>query len=150
MTELNESFAFEYVLSKKYRTIEQTDKISLCSAVDVAEFAKTLYNGDIGIYESFFCIYLNNSNNVLGYSKISQGGITNTPVDIRLIFNNAILSLSTAIILIHNHPSGKLTPSHADISITRKIKEAGELLDIRVLDHLIITEEDYISIIDQI
>ncbi|MDK7375983.1 JAB domain-containing protein [Weeksella virosa] len=150
MNTLNESFTFEYCLTKKYKTNQQTKKITIKNAYDVNQFARTIYQGEEGIFESFFTIYLDNSNNVLGYSRIGKGGITSVNVDIRLIFNNAILSLATAIILVHNHPSGKLNPSNADIEITQKIKKAGEILDIKVLDHLIITEHSFKSIINEI
>ena len=150
MNTLNESFTFEYGLTKKYKTNQQQKKITIKNAYDVNQFARTIYQGEEGIFESFFTIYLDNSNNVLGYSRIGKGGITSVNVDIRLIFNNAILSLATAIILVHNHPSGKLNPSNADIEITQKIKKAGEILDIKVLDHLIITEHSFKSIINEI
>ncbi|OFM84577.1 RadC family protein [Weeksella sp. HMSC059D05] len=150
MNTLNESFTFEYCLTKKYKTNQQTKKITIKNEYDVNQFARTIYQGEEGIFESFFTIYLDNSNNVLGYSRIGKGGITSVNVDIRLIFNNAILSLATAIILVHNHPSGKLNPSNADIEITQKIKKAGEILDIKVLDHLIITEHSFKSIINEI
>lgn len=93
----------------------------------------------IEVYESFKILLLNNSNKVKGVHQISQGGITGTLVDIRLLFATILKSLSVAIILAHNHPSGKLKPSSADIDITNKIKRAGKFLDILVLDHLIVS-----------
>ena len=92
----------------------------------------------IEVHESFKILLLNNSNKVKGVHQISQGGITGTLVDIRLLFATILKSLSVAIILAHNHPSGKLKPSEADINITNKIKRAAKFLDILVLDHIIL------------
>jgi len=100
-------------------------------------------------HEEFWIIYLNNSNKVIHKKQLSKGGITGTLVDTRLIFNKAIEILATGIILCHNHPSGTLKPSKADQDLTIKVKMAGQTLDIKVLDHLIITEKDYFSFADQ-
>ena len=100
-------------------------------------------------HEEFWIIYLNNSNRVIHKKQLSKGGITGTLVDTRLIFNKAIEILATGIILCHNHPSGTLKPSNADQDLTIKVKTAGETLDIKVLDHLIITEKDYFSFADE-
>jgi DNA repair protein RadC len=81
---------------------------------------------------------LNNSNNTIGYVKISQGGIVGTIVDVRIVAKYAVESLSTGIILVHNHPSGNLKPSQPDIDLTKKIKEGLKILDVTVLDHIII------------
>lgn len=93
-------------------------------------------------------LYLNNSNRTLGYGVIGIGGFTATLVDIRIILRDAFLTQSTSIILIHNHPSGSLTPSEADMNITDKIKKAAGIMDIRLLDHLILTENSYYSFIE--
>jgi len=103
---------------------------------------------DIDYCESFCIMLLNRANKVLGIRKISDGGIVGTVVDIRLIFSTALKGLATSIICLHNHPSGNLDPSDADISITRKIKEAGNILDIKLLDHLIVTSDSYYSMAD--
>jgi DNA repair protein RadC len=100
-------------------------------------------------YEEFWIIYLNNSNKIIHKEQLSKGGLTGTLVDVRLVFKKAIELNATGIILCHNHPSGKLQPSSADISITSKLKQAGETLDIKVLDHLIVTENDYFSFADE-
>lgn len=99
-------------------------------------------------HEEFWVLYLNNSNKVICKAQLSKGGITGTVVDIRLLFKMAVEQNATALILIHNHPSGKLMASEADIQITKKIKQAGQTLEIQVLDHIIITENSYLSFQD--
>ncbi len=104
--------------------------------------------GELG-HEEFWIAYLNNSNKVLQVSQLSKGGITGTVVDVRLVFKNALQLGAVGIILAHNHPSGTLRPSTADIDLTKKLKTAGQSLDIKVLDHLIITEKSYFSFADE-
>lgn len=100
-------------------------------------------------HEEFWVLFLNNSNKVLAKSQMSKGGLTATLVDIRVLFKQALEMASVAIIICHNHPSGKITPSNADKELTKKIKTAGLTLDIRLLDHLIITEKCYFSFADE-
>ena len=99
-------------------------------------------------HEEFWVLYLNNSNKVIVKKQLSKGGITATMVDIRLVFRKAVELASVGIIVCHNHPSGKLTPSNSDKTLTKKIMEAGKILDIKLLDHLIITQKDYFSFAD--
>lgn len=99
-------------------------------------------------HEEFWIIYLNNANKIISRSQLSKGGITGTVVDVRLVFKTAIEIGAVAIILTHNHPSGTLQPSEADRQITRKLKSGGEQLDIKILDHVIITETQYFSFAD--
>lgn len=99
--------------------------------------------------EEFWIIYLNNSNKIIYKEQLSKGGLTATLVDVRLVFKKALDLFATAVILCHNHPSGKLQPSEADKSITAKLIKAGETLDIKVLDHIIITENAYFSFADE-
>lgn len=100
-------------------------------------------------HEEFWVVYLNNANKVLSKKQISKGGLNSTLVDVRLIFKKALELLAVGVILYHNHPSGKLSPSLSDKQLTQKIKEAGASLDIKVLDHLIITEKTYFSFADE-
>ena len=100
-------------------------------------------------HEEFWVLYLNNSNKVIYKAQLSKGGITGTVVDIRLIFKMAFEQNATGLVLTHNHPSGKLIASEADLKITKRIKEAGQTLEIQVLDHLIITENGYLSFQDE-
>lgn len=130
------------------RTKQNFPKAKIGGSHDAAEYARQFYSDDITIYESFFLILLNNANNTIGYVKISQGGITGTVVDPRIIAKYAIETLSTSIIMCHNHPSGTLKPSRADIAITEKVKNGLKLFDIKVLDHLILTENNYHSMSD--
>lgn len=100
-------------------------------------------------HEEFWIIYLNNSNKVIHKNQLSKGGITGTLVDVRLVLKNALEVGATALILCHNHPSGTLKPSQADKDITQKLKSAAQSLDIKVLDHLIVTEKAYFSFADE-
>ena len=100
-------------------------------------------------HEEFWILYLNHSNKVLKKEQISKGGITGTVVDARLIYKTALEIYATGLVLCHNHPSGRLVPSDADRQITRKLKLAGEHLEILVIDHLIITENGYYSFADE-
>lgn len=104
--------------------------------------------GDLA-HEEFWVLYLNNSNKVLRKLQLSKGGITGTLVDVRLAFKSALEIGAVAIILVHNHPSGTLKPSAADKNLTQKMKTAGQSLDIKVLDHIIITEDSYFSFADE-
>ncbi len=100
-------------------------------------------------HEEFWIVYLNNSNTVLQNDQLSKGGITGTLVDVRLVLKTALEVGATSLILVHNHPSGTLKPSRADQEITQKLKSASESLDIKVLDHVIITENAYFSFADE-
>jgi DNA repair protein RadC len=99
-------------------------------------------------HEEFWVLYLNNANKVLSKTQLSKGGITATLVDVRLLFKKAVEISAVAIIICHNHPSGKTEPSSQDKVLTKKIKEGGVSLDIKLLDHLIITEKSYFSFTD--
>jgi DNA repair protein RadC len=100
-------------------------------------------------HEEFWILYLNNSNKIIEKNQQSKGGLTGTLVDVRLVLKKALELNVTALILCHNHPSGKLNPSNADKLLTNKLKIAAETMDIKVLDHVIITENDYFSFADE-
>lgn len=122
------------------------NKPKIISALDAFNELIKFFNQDtISLKEKFVVMYLNRNNRVLGIFPLSEGGLTGTVVDIRLLLSVAIKTASTAIILCHNHPSGNYIPSFADKEITGKIIEACKLLDIKVLDHLIITSDGYYS-----
>lgn len=103
---------------------------------------------DLG-HEEFWIIMLNKANVVIKKAQVSSGGVSGTIADPKIIFKKAVESLASSVILVHNHPSGNLKPSQADIMLTRKLKEAGKLLDIPVLDHLIFTDHNYYSFADE-
>lgn len=123
-------------------------KVKIKSSRDVAEFSRGFYSDDLTIYESFFIAFLNQQNNTIGFCKISQGGVTGTVVDPLIVAKFVIESLSKNIVLVHNHPSGTLKPSEADKQITSKIVEGLKMFDVRVLDHVILTEDSYYSFAD--
>lgn len=114
-------------------------------------FLRKIWNQDtMSINETFVIVMLNNANYVNGFYTLSQGGITGTLVDIRLLFAIVLKSLSTSIILAHNHPSGTLKPSESDKELTKKVTAAAKLFDISVLDHIILTPENgYFSFSDE-
>ena len=100
-------------------------------------------------HEEFWIIILNRANYVLRKNKISSGGISGTVADPKLIFKSALDHSGSSIILIHNHPSGNLQPSQADITLTKTLKEAGKFLEIPVLDHIIVSDNSYFSFADE-
>ncbi len=101
------------------------------------------------VHEEFWTLYLDRANNVIGKAKISQGGISGTVIDVRIILKQAIEKQASSIILVHNHPSGNLDPSSNDLEITRKASSAAQLIDMKVLDHLIIAGHRYTSLADE-
>ena len=134
-------------LGKRRQLEAALEKPKIGSSKDVANLMQPIL-GDLE-HEEFWVLFLNNSNKVVAKSQISKGGLTATIVDIRLVFKSALELASVGIIVCHNHPSGKLQPSGADKQLTQKIKEAGTILDIKLLDHLIITEKAYFSFADE-
>ena len=127
---------------------EEADEIdTITSSKSVFELLQPIL-GELQ-HEEFWIVYLNNSNKVLHTAQLSKGGITGTLVDIRLVIKQALELGSVALILAHNHPSGTLKPSKADKEITKKLKVAAEILDIKVVDHLIITQKSYFSFADE-
>ena len=134
-------------LGRRRRSGEALELQKITSSSSVFELMQPLI-GELS-HEEFWIVYLNNSNKVLQTTQLSKGGITGTLVDVRLAFKNALQLGAVAVILAHNHPSGTLTPSQADKELTKKLKRAGDSLDIKVLDHLIITEKAYFSFADE-
>ena len=134
-------------LGRRRRGSEALERKKITSSASVFE----LMQPEIGElpHEEFWIIYLNNSNKVIQKNQLSKGGITGTLVDIRLALKIALEVGAVSIVLAHNHPSGTLKPSSADKSLTQKLKTAAESLDIKILDHLIITESAYFSFADE-
>lgn len=134
-------------LGRRRKNEEVTELTKITSSKAVFEVMQPII-GELP-HEEFWVLYLNNSNKILFKTQLSKGGLTGTVVDVRIVFKIALEQNATAIILSHNHPSGKLMPSDADIQITKKIKSAGQQLEIPVLDHIIITERGYYSFADE-
>ncbi len=129
------------------RNLAELPEVALikCSK-DVADIFQPLLS-DLS-HEEFWVLFLNRSNKVIDRMKLSQGGISGTVTDVRIIMKKAVENLASGIIVCHNHPSGNLVPSESDTKITRKIREAGNLMDIQLLDHLIISDRNYYSFAD--
>ena len=134
-------------LGRRRRGEEALEKKKITSSSSVFELMQPII-GELP-HEEFWIVYLNNSNKVLQKIQLSKGGITGTLVDIRLVLKTALQIGAVGLILTHNHPSGTLLPSQADKNITKKLKIGSESIDIKVLDHLIITEKAYFSFADE-
>jgi len=134
-------------LGRRRRGEEALEQNKITSSISVFELMQPIL-GELP-HEEFWIIYLNNSNKVIQKNQLSKGGITGTLVDVRLVLKNALQVGATGLILVHNHPSGTLKPSEADKKLTQKLKSASESLDIKVLDHLIVTEKAYFSFADE-
>ncbi len=136
----------EIKISYKHRNPE---KVKIVSSKDVYDLILNHWNiNTIELLEEVKIILLNYANEVLGIQELSKGGITQCTVDLKIILSIALKCLASAIIIVHNHPSGTLSPSDNDKLITTKLKKACELLDIKLLDHLIITKKSYLSMVD--
>lgn len=134
-------------LGRRRRGEEALNKKKITSSASVFELMQPII-GELP-HEEFWIVYLNNSNKVIQKHQLSKGGITGTMVDVRLVLKTALEVGATGIILAHNHPSGTLKPSEADKQLTTKLSVAAKSLDIKILDHLIITEKAYFSFADE-
>lgn len=165
---LNELGKLDVEALKKFKGIGEAKAISVIAALelgrrrnqsgvlkmqqitcsrDVAVFMRPVL-GDLH-HEEFWMLNLNRHNKIVHYERISQGGLTGTVIDVRLILKKALEKLATSIIIAHNHPSGNLQPSEADRKITRQLKKASSLMEIPLIDHLIITQSGYYSFADE-
>lgn len=124
-------------------------KIQITSSLAAADCLRQFFGDNVTIFESFYILLLNRGGYTIGFVKIAQGGVSSTVVDSRIIAKYAIETLSSAVILCHNHPSGQLKPSEQDIKLTQKIKQGLTLFDCTVTDHIIITEDSYYSFADE-
>jgi DNA repair protein RadC len=126
----------------KYKLVkEKTDipSVKISRAENVSEYAQQyLYGEDIEVYESMWLLLLNRANNVVGFVRMSQGSSDGTIMDIKMISTYAVQSLTASMILIHNHPTGNIEPSTNDSRLTKKLKEAMDIFNITVLDHVIV------------
>ena len=133
-------------LGRRRKLAEALHSQTINGAKDVAEIFQPLL-GDLP-HEEFWILFLNKSNRVISKMKLSQGGVSGTVTDVRMIMKKALEHLASGIVVCHNHPSGNLNPSESDIQITHKVKDAGKLMDIQLYDHLIISDKDYYSFAD--
>lgn len=140
------SLAAALELGRRRALTQPLEKITVTGSQDIAQYLKNRLQ-DLP-HEVFGVIYLNRANKINHFELISQGGITGTVADPRIILKKALEQEAVSLILCHNHPSGNLRPSRADELLTQKIREAALLLDIRVLDHIIVSDQGYFSFAD--
>ncbi len=135
-----------------YRTnIKASDRPQVNQSVDAYHIFRNHWSQDIEMVEEFYVMFVNRANRVLGILPLSRGGLSGVIADPKIIFASAVKALASSIIVAHNHPSGHLWPSQADIDLTKRLKSAGETLDILVQDHLILSPdgEHYYSFADE-
>ena len=142
------------IYTKKLRTI--TLKVKEEPALETASNSRSAYEIASNIYrnlsddqEHFCVLFLNNANKITGFKVLFSGGMNAATVDLKVVFRNAILFGARSLILVHNPPSNTLTASQEDIKLTQEIKQAGKLLGIKILDHIIITNNSYLSLADE-
>lgn len=141
------SIATALEIGRRRASQEVPDKIQITNSADTYKVLQP-HLGDLQT-EEFWVVFLNQSNRVLGKSKLSSGGINQSVVDVRILFKNALEHFATGIIIAHNHPSGNLKPSQEDLKITKQIGEGGKILNIQLIDHLIIAQNSYLSFADE-
>ena len=134
-------------LGKRRKESDTSNKSRINGSKDAADYFQPLL-GDLN-HEEFWIMLLDRGNNIKESFRISQGGISGTVIDVRIILKAALEKGASSIILCHNHPSGNLQPSEADVTLTNKMKNAGTMLDLTVLDHIIVTSESYYSFADE-
>lgn len=134
-------------IGRRRAGIQHAEKIPVKSSETVFNLFHPLM-GDLE-HEEFWLLMLNRANRVLGRYKVSQGGLSGTVIDTRIILKKALDNLASSIIVCHNHPSGNMQPSDADVKITEKLKKAAEMLEIKLLDHVIIADKSYFSFADE-
>jgi DNA repair protein RadC len=133
-------------IGRRRQSFDAEEKKSLTSSKDMYEVIEPIIS-DLQ-HEEFWILYLNRSNRLIEKERMSIGGINGTVVDVRLIMKSAIEKLANAIVMCHNHPSGSVEPSQADIALTKKLKEAANIMEISLLDHLIVGDKSYYSFAD--
>jgi DNA repair protein RadC len=148
-TNFNANQVTEIRLTYKNK-VNIAERPRITSSEDAYKILKENWNQEtLELREEFKILLLNRANKVLGIFNVSSGGVSGTVADPKLIFSAALKANACGLILSHNHPSGNLKPSEADISLTNKLKNGGTLLEISVLDHVIVTEDGYFSFADQ-
>ena len=149
-TENRKDFLPEITMTLKYdKRIPKSDLIQIRNSNDMFAVLSNVFSADTFDWkEEMIMICLSKSNKVLGFYKVSSGGISSTICDPKIIFTVALNCGASSIVIAHNHPSGNLTPSDADLTITKKIKEGACILDMQLIDHLILADEGYFSFAD--
>jgi len=133
-------------LGRRRKLAEASENAQIRSSLDVYNIFCPIME-DLP-HEEFWILFLNRANKVISRMKISQGGVSGTVTDVRIVMKKAIETLASCLVICHNHPSGNNSPSDSDIRITQKIKEAGVMMDIQLLDHIIISGKEYYSFAD--
>lgn len=141
------SIATALEIGRRKASQEVPEKIQINSSSDLFKVLHP-FLGDLQT-EEFWAVFLNQSNRIVRKSRLSAGGINQSVVDVRILFKTALENLATGVVIAHNHPSGNLKPSQEDLKITKQISEAGKILNIQMLDHLIITQNSYLSFADE-
>ena len=134
----------------RYKTkvkFKEMQKISTSS--DAEKVFRSIWSDCLELREEFYMLLLNKANRVLGWYRVSEGGLSGTVADPRLIFSIALKCNASGILVAHNHPSGNIEPSKDDINLTKKLREAGNFLDIKLFDHIILTVDSYLSFADE-
>jgi DNA repair protein RadC len=129
--------------------VKASERAVIKSSRDAANIMAVAFENCMEHHEEVYVLYLNRANRVLGISNVAKGGINGTVVDVRIILQTALKTSASAIMLSHNHPSGTTNASHKDIALTKVIQKGCEAVGIRLLDHLIVTEESYASFADE-
>lgn len=131
--------------------VKAEDRPQIRSSRDAYWVLEANWSDQIGLIEEFNILLLDRSNRVMAMCPISKGGVSGTVVDLKIVFAAALKGRASSIIMAHNHPSGNLSPSQADIDLTKKFKQAGEILEVQVLDHLILSPDgNYYSFADDL
>lgn len=127
-------------------SVTKGDKVTITSPEKMVEVMRSIFNADTILWtEEVIMVCLNRANDVVGYYRVSSGGFSGSVLDPRVVMTIALQNASSSIILAHNHPSGNLKPSEGDRAVTEKIRKACEFFDMKLLDHLIITDESYFA-----
>lgn len=143
MNKMNKMEVQEIQVTVRYKS-KKSKRIQIKNSDDAYRFFKTIFNaGTIDWTEEVVLLCFNYAMEVIGYYKVASGGMTSVPIDSRVIFGVASNCFATSIMLAHNHPTGRLAPSYADLEVTKKLKAGGEILGIQLLDHLIVTSEGF-------
>jgi DNA repair protein RadC len=148
MKDVENNYLAEIEINYKL-SFSQFAQKTVLSAKDAEEVFRELWSNRMDHIEEFVIICLNRANDVLGWTRISQGGICGCVADIRIIFQAALKANASGIIVAHNHPSGKLKPSDSDLQLTKRLKSGGEIMDIKLLDHLILTSQSFYSFTEE-